>query len=515
MKANRLLTTAVIALGVLLAIAGGGVGIYYGFQQTPLPEPKIPMVVRLDAATPYVILATRAARQDFGTAIETMQQLHPEAVLLEFEIESSEALLEQLREIQPRYALIVIKPDELDVNVAWRWLSVATRIDDDPLVDVSTGYLTGATPDSAAKFANRIAASSHGELVLPGRLIDNLGPNTQANPDQFIESAGCYMVPVFEQRAASSSISHGVEAFTAARLHSMSDAGIVHFGGHGYPDGIVDGLSGDLAGELELPPAVVFNGACYTGVTHRWFEQWTAGGTVTEHTVAPEDCFCLNLLQNSVVGYLAALHPDHGIPVYQEMEYLAYSGASLGDVMRHTHDGVIIANGGVLPAFETFESGMPSPQWNPSEVMLKGTAARILFGDPAMIVSEAFTTPPFDVTVDHDADELTITGELANPELKSEYTDTYHADLASNPQLFNDRALITVDLPDGWESITDLQIGVVQAGGQELPHRLVSYAVETSLGTHRLHVQIDLPTTGYMESTFRQEGARVVVSARR
>ena len=68
----------------------------------------------------------------------------------------------------------------------------------------------------------------------------------------------------------------------------------------------------------------------------------------TEEEVKPEVSFCLSMLNNNVLGYFSALHPDHGVPVYQEMEFLATDGASLGDIIKHTYDGVILANGGVL-----------------------------------------------------------------------------------------------------------------------------------------------------------------------
>ena len=237
---------------------------------------------------------------------------------------------------------------------------------------------------------------------------------------------------------------------------------------------------------------------------------------MSEQTVATEDCFCLNLLENGVIAYLAALHPDHGIPVYQEMEYLAYTGASLGEVMRHTHNGVILGNGGQLPTLEPFADDMPSPQWTPSDIMLKGTAARVLFGDPALIVSDAFTKPPFKISsAVAGSDQLEITAILANTELKSEYTDTYHADLASNKQLFNDRALVRVDLPAGWEEVESVNVTSVRAGGQELQHRLVGHVVEADDEIRRLHVQVDMPTTGYMQSPFRQAGATVVLNVRR
>jgi hypothetical protein len=232
--------------------------------------------------------------------------------------------------------------------------------------------------------------------------------------------------------------------------------------------------------------------------------------------VAPEDCFCLNLLGNQAVAYLAALHPDHGIPVYQEMEFLAYRGASLGEVIKQTHDGVILGFGGKLPEIEPLAADAPSPRWTPSEVMLKGTAARVLFGDPALVVTEAFTPEPFDVSVvTSGEDALQITAVLANTELLSTYTDTYHADLAANKQQFNDRALVVAQLPAGWDRVGEVRVVEVEAGGKPLEHRLVGHAVEQEGSVYRLHVQVDVPTEGYMKSRFRRLGSRVVLNVQR
>jgi len=55
--------------------------------------------------------------------------------------------------------------------------------------------------------------------------------------------------------------------------------------------------------------------------------------------------------------------------------------------------------------------------------MLKGTASRVLFGDPSLIVADAFTGPPFRVTmVERGRDALGVTATLANPALKSTFT---------------------------------------------------------------------------------------------
>jgi len=250
-------------------------------------------------------------------------------------------------------------------------------------------------------------------------------------------------------------------------------------------------------------------------VTGRWYEPFGPSGKVEVHAVKPDDSFCLNLLDNQAIAYLAALHVDHGVPVYQELEYLASRGASLGDVIKFTHDGVILGAGGGVPRFKHFEAGMAPPQWTPSDIMLEGTASRVLFGDPALLLTDPCIEPPFRVESSAEGDVLTITATLKNPRLKSTYTDTYHADLAADPNQFNDRALLVVDLPAGWSSVGKVEVLGVEAGGQALRHRLVGYAVETDDDRHTLHVQVDVPTTGYMESALRVEGARVRLRASR
>jgi len=478
-------------------------------------ETREPLAVTLDTRGPYLILATREAETAYAAAIAAARELHSDADQLAFDPGNLDDVLDALRRIQPRYALVFIKPSELDVNFAWRWLTLTTRLDDDSFVDVRTGFITGDSPESAEAFVKRIAAAVRGEVRLPGKIIDNLGPNTQAGKHEFHRSPGSFFLSSFARRLGVETISHGAEAYAEERPKSMDSAGLLHFGGHGHPDRIDDGLNGTQARQLVLAPCVAFNGACYTGVTGRWFEQWTDDGRVVERTVAPVDCFCLNLLANQVLGYLAALHPDHGIPVYQEMEYLAYSGASLGDVMKHTQDGVVLASGGELPAFEMFSNGSPSPQWTPSDVMLKGTAARVLFGDPAMVVGEVFVKPPFEVSLEQDESALRVTAILSNAGLKSTFTDTYHADMAWNPNGFNDRALITVELPEGWQQVGDVKILSVEAGGKPLRFRLVGRGIEHDGGASRLQLQVDVPTEGYMQSKLRTIGAKVELKVRR
>jgi hypothetical protein len=466
----------------------------------------------LDPSGPYVILATKRASRDYARAIERAKALHPRADQAEFDPGDLAEVEAKLRHLQPRYALVFIEPDELDVNFAWRWLETTGRLDDDPFVDVRTGFVTGRTPEAVDAFVARTAAVAEGRLRPPGALVDDLGPPEVGNHKYFNTVRGSEFVPELGARLSLRSVVHGKGCFTDERLDSLEGAGLVHFGGHGHPDRIDDGLNASQVPRLKLAPCVVFNGACYTGVTRRWYDQ--TGAEVAEKVVDLDESFCLKMLGRDVIAYLAAVHPDHGMPVYQEMEYLAYRGGPLGDVIKSTYDGVVLGAGGRMPEFERLKGGMEPPKWRPADVMLKGTAARVLFGDPALVPCDGFAAAPFTTVVEEKGDELRVTATLANPALKSSFTDTYFNDL--NPQApFNDRALVVVDLPTDWVAISGVEAVAVKAGRRTLPHRLVGHAVEIDQGRRRLLVQVDVPATGFQQSAFRVAGATVEMVVRR
>jgi hypothetical protein len=495
-----------LAIGLFLGVAGLAVGGYFLYN-TLSPASHPPLSPRLENAGSCLILASERALGEYAEAIAVAQELHPDAPRALFDPENPAAALPELRSLSPRFAMIFLMPDELDANVAWAWLKTAVQIDDDPFVDVSTGYITGETPADALALIRRIRDTVNGKTLLPAMFIDNLAANPSADPSMFQKMRGSYFLPSFEERFHVRSISCGIRGFGKERLDSMEGAGVVHFGGHGYPDRIVDTLNGVFVRRLLLSTSVVFNGACYTGVTGRWFDM--TGNTVEEQWTPSNVNFCLGLLKNNVVAYLAALHADHGIPVYQEMEYMAYSGAPLGDVMKHSHDALVLAGGGTLPDFPGFAHGVER-NWTPSEFMIFGTGTRVLFGDPAMVLAPAFTAPPFTLasTLEHEA--LIAEFVLENERLRGSFTDTFFADMAYSPQGFNDRALLTVPLPAAWQG-AEAEVLTATASGNPLQFRLVGQATERHDGAMLLHVQVDFPSSAYMTSDFRNKGSRVTL----
>jgi hypothetical protein len=149
-----------------------------------------------------------------------------------------------------------------------------------------------------------------------------------------------------------------------------------------------------------------------------------------------------------------------------------------------------------------------APERTAKEVMLKGTAARLLFGDPALVLCKAFTPEPFTTALTEKEGVLYVTATLANPGLLSTFTNTFTNNLNQQAP-FNDRARIEVELPEKWKTVGQVKVLGVKAGGQTIPHQLVGQGLERDQGILRLHVQVDVPAQGFQQSAFRAEGATV------
>ncbi len=471
--------------------------------------------VELDTSHSFLILVTEKASTSYIDVLAEAQALHPEAPVETFspnDLSTAEALL---KKYEPYYVQLFLMPEELDVNFGWRWLTMSSGLDDDPFVDTRTGFITGAAPEDAARLIARISRAVVGEISLPAKMIDNLGPNPQAGADVFNVFPGSYFVPALGSAMGLQGISHGSGGYKNEWLNAMDGAGVIHLGGHGHPDRIDAGLTASQAGQAELDPCVVFSGVCYTGVCGRSYDMFGSGGRVVEQMSNPNESFCLQLLTNNVIGYLAALHPDHGIPIYQEMEYMAWRGATLGDVMKYTYDGIVLGNGGVLPEFEILTDGMNSPQWTPAEIMLKGTGSRILFGDPSLrILTPIDETPPIDITTERKGSVLIVGAIMSNTEYKAIFTDTFHDYLAFKQNMFNDRVLVSVELPENYPTPSTVRVLGAANGSKTIRHRLQGWGVEEDGGKRFVQVQVDLASTGYMQSEWRNRGAAVGIEIR-
>ncbi len=436
--------------------------------------------VSLDPAGPYLILVSSRAEKASPQALTQALKLHPKALRGRLdvpELAQASALLERHR---PHFTLVVLMPDELDANLAWKWLKRTARLDSDPFVDTRTGFLTA--PQASAYF-QRLADVLAGRERVPAVLVDNLGPVSQGLKSGKLQTTrSSFFLPALKGLEVMT-LSHGPGTPPAAALESMSGAGVLHLGGHGVPDRVSEGMTASQVGLLQLPPAFVFNGCCYGGVTGRYYEagSWQTAGA----------SFCLALLDRRPLAYFASLHPDHGMPVYQEIERLAWQGGSAGSLIKATHDEVILALGSAdMP---NLRSGQP-PIWTPGQVMAYGTASRVLFGDPSVVLGLPRVPAPLSIAP----------GEVRvqNPALAASLTDTFAGDLCSTPNMFNARAVF---LLSGQQA--PVKISGVKVGQRGLRFRVVRQAVELGKG---LHVQVDCESTGMFRSPFFSRRSRIL-----
>ena len=98
---------------------------------------------------------------------------------------------------------------------------------------------------------------------------------------------------------------------------------------------------------------------------------------------------------------------------------------------------------------------------------------------------------------------------LKNERLTATFTDTYHADLAADSRMFNDRALISLELPKDWKKLTTVRVIKAEAGRRAIRSRLVGWGLEEDGSALRCHLQVDLAASGFMQSEFRKPGSTI------
>ena len=142
-----------------------------------------------------------------------------------------EALLREL----PEYAIVVTRPDHLDVNQHFEFVEMLTTLDADPFVDVAFGYLTGATPEEAFAFAQRALDPKLQSLRAKPEMLE-FGPSLQAP-----QHGGPVPHPVALSVKRWFDF-HGPVAELKSRAETFRGKDVVFAAGHGLPTGIDDGL---------------------------------------------------------------------------------------------------------------------------------------------------------------------------------------------------------------------------------------------------------------------------------
>ena len=276
--------------------------------------------------------------------------------------------------MKPGAVVCVFRPETIDVNFHFDFLERASRLDEDPFVDFSFGYITGGTPDEMRDFAAAAVAAKKKRWA---KSILEFGPSSRPY-DPTSEADHKWAKGFTNRRWAHPNDAADV----AARLAKLRPEGVLSAWGHGMPDGVDHGMSGASLAGKELPDlsaCLYFSGPCYCGVPAGWFRN--DQGKIVRESVAPNESFLLGLLRTRVAAAFAGLDPDRGETNHHEREHVLL-GATLGEASKATYDDVVLARRSPELRLVRYEVGKPRPHANVRETMIMGGACRALFGLP-------------------------------------------------------------------------------------------------------------------------------------
>ncbi|HRY31943.1 MAG TPA: T9SS type A sorting domain-containing protein [Bacteroidales bacterium] len=467
------------------------------------------------------------------------------AQIVHFHPDSLDELLPVLVNLEPRYAAIVIKPTELEINFIRKFLMMSTSLDGDPFTDFSYGYITGATAADALAFVNRIIqAEADGIQDYPL----NIGGYAASSLNFVFTGANDFMKyldpplvsSIYMETNNSGSgrnfFLNNTQYMLGNKLLDIGYNGDPHMlwlfeGGNMNPDPPVwlydpakiedpayarMGLTSFDISTLYLYPAVAFNGACHAGEPKKVMVEsdiaatfGNTNGLIQFYTMSDTFSYCLSILNTGITGYFAPCGAnnanDQGEEIYQAFLF----HEPLGDIHKRSMDGVVMGFLGNKPKLKIYQwggstsgcdvlaSGTFNPaQWSGACYMLGGKANRIYFGDPLYHPFKKHHSDSLSITTtitdSISPDSLHIHLEYHKPDASVAYFpvwDKFH---------FSDTRIYTpVELPDYVADITSCS--VISASG---PYHIYIYALEHFAGKTILHLEIDIPDDMYDKIDF-------------
>jgi hypothetical protein len=452
----------------------------------------------MGASPTYVVVDFAGEQDPYHTAAVRLNELrHGEIVAAD--PRNLEPLLEKLQALVPDYVAFVVRPEDFEENLARSILRLATRVDSDPFVDFSYGFITGASPESAVALVERPQAFEakrrRPELAVVAvgtKMMTKSGTHKQQFP---LRTAN--IPQLWGQLAGGENFpGEGRDlTFIKSIMPELQRKPMVLFGGHGYPREVVGGPNWkDLQG-ISLDGAVVVNIACYTGVTGTWFEHDYAANRVKRRTVPKKESFCLSMLDTGVAAYVAyACVRPAGPELFMDIPALAAEGLSVGEVRRRDYNRIVLAHLAQgfenLSINETADGDQIKPRQNiVKDMLLDASTGGVLFGDPAFTPFVAMRNQsPLDLQTKREGNQLVATVKVAGQSMFQfcgEQLDTWGEN--QSPAM---RVVCCVPLSQ--DHVATVKVEDLKVGGKSPEHRLV-WAVEEHQSQRFLHAKAVFP----------------------
>ncbi|MCB9892327.1 MAG: hypothetical protein H6833_11805 [Planctomycetes bacterium] len=446
----------------------------------------------------YVVLTGFERTDPYHAAAERLAAHHRTEWLIPFDPNAPEGALERLRAIEPTHVAIVLRPEQLHVNSVRAILVMATQVDADPFVDFDYAYVTGATAAEALQFVENVVRASQRELP---RLIGQSAVwggegSSSAGEEPYV--FGKTMRPSRSLRFRSPEGEQGRDQpFLDEHLTALEDCGAILMGGHGMPWEIVSGPQAADMAKLDLFPSVVFNYACYTGVTGTYAEPEYRVQEVVQHLkqVESERSFALTLLRRGVVGYTAYVTPRPAGPEMSVEFQRVLAGETMAGARRRDYAKVLLGylgfgESGIVPPRVEEGRGMPRAELDSvRHLMLDAATGGITFGDPAYRpFPRDESLLPLKTQAKVEGDELHVRMTLGARAVYLWGADPFRRWKEGTMQMAM-KLVDRVRVPESFGAIRSVHVERATWGGKAIETLPVVWAEEHDRGQRFLHVK--------------------------
>ncbi|MFA4986561.1 MAG: lanthionine synthetase LanC family protein, partial [Candidatus Brocadiia bacterium] len=375
-----------------------------------------------------------------------------------------------------RYAALFASPATIDINAHRAVINALSHINEDPFMDASFGWLTGAAPVDPMKMLYSMAqVESEGlpPLVREVSVAQQIKQLLHTPPAPMsweplstspMKQEHYYFTSVGDNpkcREDVPKVINGLKGSGSVLLFGCGDplrtwlfsdqrnmdeklhwaydpTKVIRDPNHPEMPGI--GAS-DYA-NAEISPAVVYTGVCHAGVPCKALVEGDivstfgdTGGKSRYYTISPEYSFCLAMLARGPSAYCAPIGANHGNMAALEFYRAAMSGKPLGDVLARGYDDVAFCYWASLGTngipLEQRLDGEPEKWINVTGyAMLSNSLNRVLYGDPLYtpyLKYSPFLDAPLTNTVRATPEGMNVTLTMADPE-SPEYWDMYRGD---------------------------------------------------------------------------------------
>ncbi|MHC4778627.1 MAG: hypothetical protein ACYTFG_08650, partial [Planctomycetota bacterium] len=463
----------------------------------------VPAVEKGSVEKNHVILTNLDGKDPYHGAVKAFEKIHPEAKVLKFTGRDVAGITDDLRAADPKFVTVVLKPDDLDFNFQASMLKLCTSLDADPFCDFSFGYITGGTAEEAVGFVKNIARAAK-----------------KARPQKMLQSPVSIMMRRMEGSALQSfgrpwpmtTLYYGgprgtekspeeIRGWFAKHKADYEGNGVIYMGGHGSPEGIHGGISGEdiRAVKPNLFPAVVYNYACLTACVSRAY-QWVKSSAeyrqpVKANEVERGKSMALAILASGASAYIASLEPrPAGMGMFAELKQAMCSGGTLGEVRRREYDMLALGFmtwGEKGLALRHYKAGDPRTLGSSAvrHIMMRDAGGAILFGDPSARICPR-KCDLFAVKIFEEGGTLKL--ECRLPEMDYASTGDVYRSWKGGRSMAS-RFFAEAELPAGRE-VKSLSVeSVTGLNGQPLEHADLTWAISRTGSVSRIFVKVCVP----------------------